>query len=122
MRCARVTPLRVAWLVALLLAGLLLSGLLAGTPFVAGPLMAQSQEPMIVSDSVESNFPDGLVFGAVAQGPDPIEHLRVLLRVPGNDTLTNGRLDITPGTEVICVADAYWRPVCAAGYADFVCL
>ena len=100
MRCARVTPLPVAWLVGLLLAGLLLSGLLAGTPFVAGPLMAQSQEPMIVSDSVESNFPDGLVFGAVAQGPDPIEHLRVLLRVPGNDTLTNGRLDITPGTEV----------------------
>jgi MYXO-CTERM domain-containing protein len=78
-----------------LLAGLLLAGLLFSTP-----LMAQSDEPMIVSDSVESNFPDGLVFGAVAQGPDRIEHLRVLLRLPGNDTLTNGRLDITPGTEV----------------------
>ena len=79
-----------------LIAGLLLA---AGLLFTT-PLMAQSEEPMIVSDSVESNFPDGLIFGAVARGPDPIEHVRVLLRVPGSNTLTNGRLDITPGTEV----------------------
>ena len=83
-----------------LLAGALLAGLLFATPLGSGALMAQSDEPMIVSDSVESNFPDGLVFGAVARGPDPIEHLRVLLRVPGSDTLTNGRLNIVPGTEV----------------------
>ena len=83
-----------------LVAGLLLASLLFTAPFASTPLMAQSDEPMIVSDSVESNFPDGLVFGAVARGPDPIEHLRVLLRVPGSETLTNGRLNITPGTEV----------------------
>ena len=84
----------------ILLAVLLLAGLLFTSPFASGSLMAQSDEPMIVSDSVESNFPDGLIFGAVARGPDPIEHLRVLLRVPGSETLTNGRLDIVPGTEV----------------------
>ncbi len=78
----------------------LLAGALLATLLFSSPLMAQSEEPMIVSDSVESNFPDGLVFGVVARGPDPIEHVRVLLRVPGSETLTNGRLNITPGTEV----------------------
>ena len=78
----------------------LLAGALLATLLFWSPLMAQSEEPMIVSDSVESNFPDGLVFGVVARGPDPIEHVRVLLRVPGSETLTNGRLNITPGTEV----------------------
>lgn len=86
--------------VAIRLPSALLAGALLATLLFSSPLMAQSEEPMIVSDSVESNFPDGLVFGAVARGPDPIEHVRVLLRVPGSETLTNGRLNITPGTEV----------------------
>ena len=82
------------------LSAALLVSALFGALLSSGALLAQSGEPVIVSDSVESNFPDGLVFGAVASGPDPIEHLRVLLKVPGSNTRTNGRLDITPGLEV----------------------
>ena len=54
----------------------LLAGLLG-----AGLASAQGEELSLLSESVESRFPDGVLFQVTAAGPSPINDVRVFLKV-----------------------------------------
>ena len=70
--------------------------LLMVTPTVS----AQGDEIVITSESVESDFPNNIVFKVTATGPNAIEEVRVFLRPIGSDQATYAYLDIVQGTEV----------------------
>lgn len=61
---------------------------------------AQSQELTVLSQSVESQFPDSVSFKLSASGPNSIEDIRVVLKTLGGDASTYGRIEVIPGNEV----------------------
>ena len=75
-------------------------GLLLAAVLGFGTAVAQGEELAILSESVESQFPDGVVFKLTASGPDSIEDVRVFLKTLGGETSSYGRLDVTSGTLV----------------------
>ena len=58
------------------------------------------EEIRIVSLEVTNDFPNNITFRLSAQGPDPIEEIRVFLKPAGSDQSTYAYLDIEPGTLV----------------------
>ena len=58
------------------------------------------EEIRVVSLEVASDFPNNITFRLSAEGPDPIEEIRVFLKPAGSDQSTYGYLDIEPGTLV----------------------
>jgi hypothetical protein len=61
---------------------------------------AQSQELTVLSQSVESQFPDSISFKLSASGPNPIEDIRVVLKTLGGEASTYGRIEVIPGNKV----------------------
>ena len=61
---------------------------------------ADGEDIRIVSEKVESIFPEGVSFQLEATSPSPIEEVRVFLKPVGSERSTYGYLDIVPGTEV----------------------
>ena len=60
----------------------------------------QGDEIRIISQKVESDFPNGITFQVTAAGPDPIEEIRVFLKPVGSERSTYAYLDIEPDNEV----------------------
>ena len=79
---------------------LVIVGALFAMSLAVSGVRAEGEGPVITSESVESQFPDGVLFKATASGPDPIERVRVFLKTLGSDNGSYGQLDISPGTEV----------------------
>ena len=65
-----------------------------------GPSQPAPGEIRIVSENVDSEFPDNVTFKIAAAGPDPIDEVRVFLTPLGTERSTYGYLDIVPGREV----------------------
>ena len=61
---------------------------------------AQSQELTVLSQSVESQFPDSVSFKLSASGPNSIEDIRVVLKTLGGEASTYGRIEVIPGNKV----------------------
>ena len=93
---------RVARIILLLLAMSLMAALALPLTVVLG----QEHDPpdlneiRIISEKVDSKFPDNVTFNIAATGPDPIDEVRVFLKPLGTDRSTYGYLDIIPGEEV----------------------
>ena len=93
---------RVARVTFLFLALFIVSGLALPITAVLGQESAQPDpsEIQIVSEKVDSKFPDNVTFNIAAVGPDPIDEVRVFLKPLGTERSTYGYLDIVPGREV----------------------
>ena len=85
----------------LALTTLLVSIFALAAPTVFAPMaFGQGDGIHIVSQEVESNFPNDITFRVIATSPDPIEEIRVFLKALGSDRSTYAYLDIETGTEV----------------------
>ena len=87
---------RVVGIAALLLMVAVLAASMVFTPAALG----QGDGIHIVSEEVESHFPDSVAFRLTAASPDPIEEIRVFLKPLGSDRSTYGYLDIEVGKQV----------------------
>ncbi|MFQ5860274.1 MAG: peptidase MA family metallohydrolase [Dehalococcoidia bacterium] len=80
---------------------LLLLGVVGLLPLVAVSVAAGDEEGIqVVSTSVESRFPDGILFHVEASSPDQIEEIRVTFRTVGNPRVSYNYLEFSPGTRV----------------------
>ena len=83
------------------LAVLLLVVAAVAVPAALSPVAwGQGDEIRVVSQEVESDFPNNVTFKLSATSPDPIEEIRVFLKPVGGERSTYGYLDIEPDTLV----------------------
>ena len=69
--------------------------------------VGQGEGIHVVSQEVQSDFPNSVTFKLTASGPDPIEEVRVFLKPVGSDRSTYGYLDLEPG---VLVSGEYVMP------------
>ena len=62
--------------------------------------LAQGEEIEVLSDDVESRFPEGVAFKVTASSPNTIQEIRVFFRPEGRENSTYAVLDFEPGTLV----------------------
>ena len=80
---------------------LLLTVFALAAPTVFAPMaFGQGDGIHIVSQEVESDFPNDITFRLTATSPDPIEEIRVFLKPLGSNRSSYGYLDIEAGREV----------------------
>ena len=82
---------------ALLLLPLVALLVLLVTPTAA---LGQGDEIHVVSQDVESDFPNTVTFKLTATSPDTIEEIRVFLKPVGSERSTYGYVEIEPGLQV----------------------
>ena len=78
---------------------LILSALVTSVA-VSTAVFAQGHDIEVVSQKVDSDFPNNISFRVQATSPDPIEEVRVFLKAAGSDRSTYGYVDIEPATEI----------------------
>ena len=91
--------LRHPWVVRLAVL-LLIAASLVVLIVLSPAVLGQEDEIHIVSQAVESDFPNNITFKLTATSPDPIEEIRVFLKPVGSDRSTYGYLDIQAGRQV----------------------
>ena len=64
------------------------------------PALGQGDDIHVLSQRVETNFPDNITFKITANSPDPIEEIRVFLKPVGSEQRTYGYMELEPGTQV----------------------